>query len=312
MDLTVNKNYLLKLRHILPAFALIAWSSVLVLGLIRKVLFLGKYPMLQLDEEIWNFWIPAFFPWAPILLWLKPRFDRLVFRKNNEHRSWQMQLIAWITMSAMLILSQNYLTTATGKMLELENVWEIRKHEHVRYYRIRHFAVYRFIGGMQYAFRKSGRYNQDLHINLYFVNPILTHKNQHLTKTLLYWYGVTFHKQISNWKSNHEKERLFRQFAKECTAKMINYDFKQPAYFENKPASKDRENFRIAVQSALRRPVNDNFIILQPKSDSFESRNSGKIPWIFGSFFIGVAIYMLVLIKPQLEGDLEEQELRPV
>jgi hypothetical protein len=86
MDLTVNKNYLLKLRHILPAFALIAWSSVLVLGLIRKVLFLGKYPMLQLDEEIWNFWIPAFFPWAPILLWLKPRFDRLVFRKNNEHR----------------------------------------------------------------------------------------------------------------------------------------------------------------------------------------------------------------------------------
>ena len=89
-----SKNYLAKLKHVLPAFSLVTWSSVLVLGFIRQVFFLGKYPILELDEEIWQFWIPVIFPWIPVLIWLKPRFNALIFKKDIEHRNWQMQAIA--------------------------------------------------------------------------------------------------------------------------------------------------------------------------------------------------------------------------
>jgi hypothetical protein len=306
--MNLNKNYLLKLRHVLPVFSLVAWGSVLALGLIRQILFLGKYPMLELDEDIWNFWIPALFPWIPVLLWLKPKFDLLISKNNSSQHSWPMQVVAWIIIAAMLLFSQNYLTTSNGKLLEVENVKEIRRHDPVRYYRIRHFSVYRYMGGVQYAFRRNGRYNQNLDIDIYFVNPILTHKSQHIITTPLYWYGVKFHKQISNWSSNVKKEMKFRKFLEECIAKMNRYEFKQPDHFENKPESKDRKYFRLAVQNAVNKPVNDTFLILQPKSEPYELRNGHKISWLAGSFFTGVVIYMLTLIRPHLKGQQQEEE----
>lgn len=304
----LSKNYLAKLKHVLPAFSLVTWSSVLVLGFIRQVFFLGKYPILELDEEIWQFWIPVIFPWIPILIWLKPRFNALIFKKDIEHRNWQMQAIAWLFMAVTLIFSQHYLTTSTGKLLELSNVKEIAKHEHVRYYRIREFAVYPYIGGLQYAFRTTGRYNQNLEIDIYFANPILTHKTQHIVTTPLYWYGVSFHKQISNWGSNAKKEKKFKEFLEKCITEMKTYHFHKLDHFEHKPASYDRENFRKAIEIALRKPVNNDFVILQPKKDAVELRNGYKIAWMFGCYAVSIVVYMLVLIKPGLKTALDENE----
>jgi hypothetical protein len=144
---------------------------------------------------------------------------------------------------AMLIPSQFLLTTATAQVREVKNVKEIRKHEMVRYYRINEFSVHKFIGGVHYSFRALGRFKQDLHMDIYFVNPILTHKKQVISMTPLYWYGVNFHKQISNLLSQREKEARFRKFLDECMAKMQHYDFYTLDHFENKPASYDLANF---------------------------------------------------------------------
>lgn len=302
----INPNYLTKLKRILIPFVIVAWATLLLLVFLRWWLFLGKFPIMELDEDIWQFWIPVITPWIPILIWLKPRFDRLEYKAGKDKGSWQMQGVAWVSMAAMLIPSQFLLTTATGELLDVKNVKEIRKHDRVRYYRVKEFAVHKFIGGVHYSFRALGRFKQDLHMDIYFVNPILTHKKQALTMTPLYWYGVTFHKQISNLLSQHEKERRFRAFFNECTAKMQQYDFNTVDHFENKPASYDRSNFRVAVQNALRKPVNNDFIILEPKKEPAEIRNGHKLAWTLGGFVFGIALFMIVLIKPRLQSDPEE------
>jgi rhomboid protease GluP len=302
----LSRSYPEKLKHVLPAFSLVLWGSVILLGLFRWIFFIGKYPVLELDEDILNYWIPVTVSWIPILLWLKPRFKPFVFKTDNVKGSWRLQLIAWISISAALIFSQYYLTTSTGKLLELKNVKEISKHERVRYYRIKEFAVYPYIGGIQYAFRVTGRYSENLDIDIYFVNPILTHKTQHIVTAPLYWYGVTFNKRISNWGNNANKEKRFRAFLEKCIADMRHYDFHKLDHFEHKPASYDRENFRKAVQIALRKPVNTDFVILQPVKDAYESRNGYKTAWIFASYATGIIIYMLVLISPSLKKEPEE------
>ncbi|MCF0071764.1 hypothetical protein LZD49_14900 [Dyadobacter sp. CY261] len=297
----LNPNYLIKLKHILIPFTIVAWGSVLLLGFLRWWLFLDKIPILEVSEDTWQFWIPALFPWAPILIWLKPRFDRLEFKKGKDKGSWQMQGISWIPMMIMLMISQMLLTYSTGETLEIKNVKEIRKHERVRYYRIREFAVHKFIGGVQYTVKKNGRYNQNLDIDIYFTNPILTHKKQIISMTPLYWYGVKFHKQISNLSGDETKQRRFREFFDDCVQKMEHYDFYRLDHFEHKPASTDRENFRIAVQNAIRKPVNNDFMILQAVTRPVDNRISGKLAGIFAAFAFGIGLFMLMLIRPRLE-----------
>lgn len=304
----LNKEYLAKLKQVLPVFFLISWGSLLLLGFTRWFFFLGQYPVLELDEDLWVIWIPVIFAWIPVLIWLKPRFDAIIFKKDKDNGSLRMQFIGWMAITGMLAFSQSFLTTNTGKLLEIQTVKEIRKHQQARYYRIKQFSVYKYIGGVHYAFRTTGKYNEKLEIDIYFANPILTHKTQPITMTPLYWYGVKFNKQISNWGSKVKKERRFKEFLEECIAKMQHYDFPNPDHFEHKPASYDRENFRRAIEYALRKRVTNDFVILQPKSKPFESRNDYKIAGTFISFGLGTIIYMLVLIRPRLKSEEEVAE----
>lgn len=307
LPMKVNPNYLLKLKRILIPYAVVAWGTVLLLGFVRWWLFLDKHPILEVSEDSWHFWIPAIFPWGPILLWLKPRFDSLEYKSGKDKGSWQIQAISWVSMMAMLMISQMLLSYSTGKMLEIKNVKEIPKHERVRYYRISEFAVHKFIGGVHYTLEKGGRYNQDLNINIYFVNPILTHKRQIISMTPLYWYGVKFHKRISNLSGNETKQRRFKEFFEDCIQKMEHYDFYKLDHLEHKPASTDRENFRIAVQNALRKPINNDFMILQPDTKPVDRSMGGKLAGIFGAFVIEAGILMLLLIRPRLETTLPEE-----
>ncbi|MCE7062165.1 hypothetical protein [Dyadobacter sp. CY343] len=284
-----NRYYLLKLKYLLPLYSIPAWGSVLVLGVLRWWLFLGKYPIVEMDEDIWQYWIPAFFPAIPVLVWLKPRFNRLYVGKNGKRRHELPEAIAWLTIALMLIFSQHYLTTSTAILLEVENVKEIGKQPRTRYYRIKSFAVHRPIGGVYYAFRTSGKFNGQLNMHIFFAHPILTHKRQPITMTPLYWYGVKFHKQIGNLSSNATKQQKFEKFFRECVAKMENYDFYHIDHFEHKPASFDRKNFRLAVGNALHKRINNDFMILQPVFKSPESRNAGMFAWILGTFLVGAA-----------------------
>ncbi|MEO6284015.1 MAG: hypothetical protein ABIN80_18615 [Dyadobacter sp.] len=302
--MNINRTYIFKLQQIIPDFAIISFGSVLALGFIRWFFFL-EYPILEIDEEIWHFWIPVIFPWIPNYFWFRQKFRILTFKKDTEKRRFSFQIIIWLTLGTILIFSQHYLTTTTGKLLVLKNVKEIQKHKKVRYYRITDFAVFPFIGGVQSHFRISGKWNSDLNMTIYFVNPILTHKTQHIVNTPQYWYGVKFHKRISNLGSNLKKERKYQAFFKECVAKMKKYDYHKLDHFECKPASVDRENFRTAIQFATRSQVKNDVMILEPVSEPYEQRDGHKLAWMFGTFVLGLLVLMLTLIKPALTEDEE-------
>lgn len=117
-------TYITKLKHILPTFIAVTLGTVVGISLLRWVITI-QFPVIDLKEEVWTLWIPIVFPWVPITLWLRQKFRILTFKKDNDNGRFFFQVIAWGVMTAMLFVSQSYLTTASGKLQTLTDIQEI-------------------------------------------------------------------------------------------------------------------------------------------------------------------------------------------
>lgn len=237
-------------------------------------------------------------PWIPLLIWLRPRFRILTFKKDNDNGRFFFQFLSAGTIIACLLVSQNYLTTATGRLQKLSTINDIEKVEKSRYYELTNFSVANYYGGTYTDFRQSGKYNQYLNFDIFFVTPILKDTSERIDNIPKYWYGVNFKEQISNKISSEEKEKKYQAFYDECIEKMNKYEFHSLDHFERKPTSDDRQNYLKAIEARTKQTANDGFIVLEPIKEKYEDRNGNKFAWIFGSFGIGLAVLLFALIWP--------------
>lgn len=291
------KTYISKLKHILPTFLTITFGSVFGLSFLRWLLSI-QFSLLDIKEEIWVIWIPLIFPWIPITLWLRQRYRVLTFKGDTDKGRFFFQMISWGVMTSMLFFSQNYVTTATGKLQTLTSIEEIDTLENSRYYKLTNFFIAPYFGGSYTDFRTSGKYNQDLNFDVYFVTPILKDTTKRISSNPKHWYGVKYHKQISNKISNEEKEARYKAFYDECIQKINKYEFYSLDHFERKPTSDDRQNYLKAIEARIKQTADDSFIVLEPINEKYEDRNGNTFAWTFGSFGIGFAVLLFALIWP--------------
>lgn len=298
-------SFVTKVRHIMPVFFFVTIGTLLGLGLIRYFLAI-ELEILDFKREVWELWIPIGFPWIPITIWLRPRFRILIFRKDSDRKQFLFQGLTWLTMAASLVISQMYLTTAAGTLQQVANVEELDTKKATRYYQINSFNVLTSYGASYTDVRSSGKYNEYLNIHIYFVCPVVMDTVRVQPESLKYWYGVSFKKQISNRLSIANKEIQYNAFYKECVESMNRYAFNDLTYFERLPNSEDRDGYLRAV--ATRAKKQEGIVILEPRHEPFENRNGNKLRWIFGSYFIGTAVFLLALTWPRVSKlELERQ-----
>lgn len=291
------ETYITKLKHILPTFFALTFGTVFGLAFFRWI-FCLQFSIINIKEEVWVLWLPIIFPWIPITLWLRQRFRILTFKKDNDNGRFFFQLISWGILTAMLFISQAYLTTATGKLQKLSDIKEIEKVGKARYYKLSNFSVAPYFGGTYTDFRTSGKYNQNLNFDVYFVAPVLSDTSERINDIPKFWYGVKYHEQISNKISDEEKESKYQVFYNSCIQKMNSYDFHSLDHFERKPTSDDRQNYLKAIEARTKQTADGSFIVLEPIQEKYEDRNGNKFAWIFGSFGIGFAILLFSLLWP--------------
>ena len=290
-------TYTAKLKHIVPTFFIVVFLTVIGLAVFRW-LFCIKFSLLDIKEEIWVLWIPIIFPWIPITLWLRQRFRILTFKKEEDKRRFLFQIISWGVLTVMLFVSQAYLTTATGKLQKLSTINDIDKVDKSRYYKLTNFTVAPYYGGVYTDFRTSGKYNQYLNFDIFFVTPILNDTIERISSTPKHWYGLKYHEQISNKISNEEKDEKYKIFYDECVKKLNEYDYHSLDYFERKPKSDDRIHFLKAIEARTKQATNESYTVLDPIQESYDKRNGNKLAWIFGSFAIGFSVLLFALIFP--------------
>jgi hypothetical protein len=234
------QKYLYKLKLTLPTFVGISIFSIVFLVFFRWLLTI-QFEILTIEEDVFLIWLPLIFPWIPILIWLRPKLRVLGFKKDNDRERALFQFIAWLTITASLITSQEYLSTSTGTLTELSQIKDFNIHPKSRYYAIKNLEIGKKYGGSYTDFRASGKHNERLNFDSYFVYPILDSKDQEVSKDHVFWFGVEFRKDISNRLSNEEKEMEYKAFLNESAKNFENYDLKKITYLVNIPFSIPQE-----------------------------------------------------------------------
>jgi rhomboid protease GluP len=274
--------------------------------LLFRWLFSIQYHIINIDEEIWEFWLSFGLPWIPVLIWFRPRLMVLSFKKNADNRRFQFQLLAAFATAGVLGFSQAYLTTATGKMETLHNISEINTKQAVRYYKIEKMPVDRYYRGSFVRYYTSGKNNTTFNIDRYVVSPILLHPGDTATSTHPYWYGVKFHTSMGNGNKDAYKDTADAQFKRECLADMETFNYDSLDHFERTPISNnDHKYFMQAIEVRLDHPADTGYIVLTPIYTSYEARNGDKLEWLLGATGIGMALMLLLL----LFADIDQSEL---
>ncbi len=294
-------TYFVKIRHIVPTFMLIIIGTTSLVLLFRWVFSINS-DILNIKEEVYHLWIPLVLPWIPISIWLRPKL-RIIKFKNGD-ASMAFQLIAYMTMAAVLMVSNEYLKTATGKLLEVKTIYGLEG-DNSQYVSIETIILHRNLGSVHTDFRVSGKRNQHLNFDTYFVIPF-----KYAGDDFTYWYGVKFHKQISNKLSERQTDVAYQEFFKTAVRDFEKYQFSKPDYLEKLGPSKDKDNYIKAIKK-LNLSVNEPVILIAAEGE-YENRNGNKLFWIFGFFAIGLAIFLILLIFPSYRSSEHKRQLKGI
>lgn len=170
-----------KLRLIYLPFLIIAISIIGGYTFLNWLILI-KLQLFQIKEIAVNFIIPFFLPWIPVAIWLRPRIKLLKFETTKIRDPYLLyQFIAVLAIAIPTMNAQEYLSSATGKLTEIDTISQIDKHEATKFYKLKKFSIDKRNIGIDREFQVSGKSSQDLYISLYIVCPILpndTTKNE--------------------------------------------------------------------------------------------------------------------------------------
>lgn len=302
-------NYIEKLKHILPTFLAVTLGTIFGTALIRWGLSI-QLELIDIKLEIWEIWLPLILPWLPMTFWLRQKVRILTFKGDNDKGRLFFQIIGWGTMTSAMIVSQSYLSKATGDLAAINRISDIETVDKAKYYKINEFDVVPRYGTSFTDFRASGKYNQYLNFNTYFACPIVNDSSARPNSLPKYWYGVSFKEQISNKITPEEKERKFNDFYQVCLKKMNSYKYHEFEYLERLTNSEARDGFLNSIKTKIKGDNQIEFVILQPQYDTLSQRAGNKIAWTFGSFGIGLFIFLFSLIWPGYSKSEHRRQLQ--
>lgn len=296
------KDYLVKFKYIFPVYVLIYFGTVGGLYAFRY-LFEIKFQLIELDVIIWNFWIPICLSCILLLVFLKPRLRILKFSEKNEDRKSFILFVACIFIFATSINTQKYLYASTGSLLEIKSYVEI-ENTSVKYVKFKQFYT---INDNQVGFNAdvstSGRYNESLNFDFYFVFPFVKSTRSPVNEVSNVWFCKKFHKSISNRASEYSKKQSYREFYNNCVRNLKNTNFNTIHYFEKIPKSKEYKNGILAIQRVIPDVTSKDKkkmpILLKPIEGAFENRTGDLVYWFFVFLALGLIVIPLFLLWPE-------------
>lgn len=292
----MQSDYGKKIKLIIPYYLMVSVLA-LVIPLSLRWLLEAQLGIDLLDLEAWEIWIPMFFPFVFIFLFLRPKLALLKFENSNGR--FFFQFLAGVAIALPGIFIQHLYTTAAHDLVKLSAVEKYESSERSRYYLIDDFQIRGNEVGTHVDVRAAGDKNQDLQFQMYttvpFVGLSTTGNDQQK-----YWLAIVQSERISNRISQAEKERLYKKFIKDSWTELEEYDFEGIAYFEQLGKSSDREFFVKAITSSLKSEPGEGVVMMAPKFDKFEERNGEKLYWAKLSYGIGSLVFLFALWFPPL------------
>jgi len=290
-----------KLKLIYRPFVMIAIILTAGYTFLNWLIFI-KLHAFSIDEDIVNIWIPMALPWIPVLIWLRPRIKLLNLKRKKGDLPGLYIFVAGFAMCAPIIIAQSYLETASGKLTKLDHISQLENHEPTKYYSLTNFYIDKANIGVQPVFEVSGKHNSDFNMNLFVVLPILNSAADTSSSNCIAWYGIKYHKQISNHLDEKEKQERFQKFANESQADFDHRNVNEFVYFDKIGNTGDHKGYIAALKNDKKYSGSLTTVFI-PVNEPFEARNGNKLPWIFGAFAIGAIIWLVMILIPKFDEE---------
>jgi len=136
-------------------------------------------------------------------------------------------------------------------------------------------------------------------MHIYIAMPIFKSVTDTTEPSCFAWYGKEYYKRISNRLDEDEKEEKYQEFADQSQVEFNNFDPTDFIYLDKIGHSDDKEGLLDAAKKSLKFSENYQTILL-PINEPFKNRNGNKFAWIFGSFFIGSIVWLIMLLIPKI------------
>lgn len=274
---------------------------ILIIGILTTFCFSAfrwyfsiAHNIINIYESLWQIWLPLVLTIATTLLWayFHPSVKQ-IFRKDNNFQG--VVFIMGILIGAGNALFQNYLTTATGKLTELDSISEIETQPPTRYYRIKNFQVMKSMQSARFTSkitRKKARINSSsFSMTLDVVQPMVADTNSiSYQDPYKYWYAFRIQKKVRYNPTPIDRFVMTTNFKKKTKLQVANYNFRNYTYLERLPASGTRTDYLETIDynfAFVKEETGfDNIIILQPHHDKFEHRNINMTLYLCGILFV--------------------------
>ena len=286
---------------------------IALIGLIIGYSFLHWVIFIELEifplkKIITNFGIPIVLTGLTAWFFLLPRFKLLNLEAKKGNWRDFYSVILWMILTVPLIITQEYLVSATGKLTELNSVNEINTSELTKYYTIRDYFIDKNTIGVHSSFDVSGKHNNNFNMHIYIALPIFENAldtNDTDIKPSA-WLGIEYKETINNRLEENEKEEKYQQFADESQTDFDNTNVSKFIYLDRLGHSDERDGFIEAIE---KNPIYEpNEIILKSVNETFEARNGSKLSWIIGSSLVGSIVWLIMLFIPKID----DQQLKRI
>jgi rhomboid protease GluP len=269
--------------------------------LIHWVLFI-ELRLFSIKNIISNFGIPIVLTGIVTWFFLRPKLKILNFESRNEDWRVFYSLILWISLSVPLIIAQEYIETATGKLVELNSIKEITKSPPAKYYTLKEYYIDKKSIGSHSDFEVAGRHNETFVMEIYVALPIFeSEKNTSTKDEPLGWLGLKYSKAVSNRLQANEKEAKYKEFAQQSQIDFERKNVSEFKYLDRIDNADDREGYIKAVkQNPLYRTGE---IIFVGVNEPYEARNGEKLKWLLGSALFGSLVCLVLLLMPKINQE---------
>lgn len=281
-----------KVKLIFLPFLFIAICFIIAYSLLNWLLFI-QTGILSLKEDFVNLWLPLTLSGIPILIWLRPRVKLLQLKDDNK--SWGLLFITWVLISVPALLAQTYISTATGKLTQLDNISRFEQAKPTKYYSLKNYFIDTSHIGIRQTATVSGKRNRDLTFAIYIVMPVFTSVTDTAKGECSYWLGKKYSEKISNKLSKQEEDEKYQLFAEKSQAAFDTTDFSNFTYLEKAGNTDDHEEFNNAIQRSNLIRYSDPVVFI-PHHGAFADRNGGMLGWSIVSLGIGAVIWFIILL----------------
>ncbi|HXS58258.1 MAG TPA: rhomboid family intramembrane serine protease [Hanamia sp.] len=159
-----------KFQVILLPFFVMGTTTVVLYTFLDWLLFVRLH-VFNVKEEAIEFWGPFLVGLVVTFLFLRPKLKILVKRKKGDFNTGFL-MFAGLTIGASIMVAQMYMETATGKLTPLNNIQQIHSKPLTKFYTIKSHYIDKEHSGIYYTSSVSGRYNENLNLEIYIASPI--------------------------------------------------------------------------------------------------------------------------------------------